>query len=197
MNLTLQQIQKIREGDEGAFTAFFESYYDWVYVRALKVLQNPFDTEEATQDVFLKVWQKIGLYDAAKGSFEGWLATLTFHTAIDIVRKRNRSNAIETVLSERAEEFFPLDAVACEQHHPPQDLIAQETLACIEAALETMTSSKMRLAWILRHLEGYRYKDIAHILQISIGYAKKCVHQAKRFLRSKLQSKLGEPDGKY
>jgi hypothetical protein len=78
----------IASRDEQALAAFYDCYKGLVYSLALQVLGDRNAAEEATLDVFLKVWQQAHEFREERAAAKTWLATIARHHAIDMLRRR-------------------------------------------------------------------------------------------------------------
>lgn len=83
-------IRAVAKGDQHAFSALYDRYAPRVHALTLHILGDPMLAEEVTQDTFLKLWARAGLYRADKGSFNVWLLTIARRTALDRVRLEGR-----------------------------------------------------------------------------------------------------------
>tara|TARA_R110002096_G_scaffold114770_10_gene248835 strand:- start:4912 stop:5508 length:597 start_codon:yes stop_codon:yes gene_type:complete len=89
-----------------SFAKLYSRFAGAIYTTAYKVLNNPTDAEEVTQDVFTQIWEKAALYEPKKGKPLTWAATMARNRAIDRLRAnqrrfklRDRFKAEEDVLS--------------------------------------------------------------------------------------------------
>ena len=177
-----------KEGDEIAFSQLFDKHYSWVYSKAYRMLGNFQDTEEVTQDVFIKVWQKLNKWDTKQGSFQAWLNTVARNTIIDAIRKRERIREAPVSGSPDDDEV-PLIEYEDPRPGPDRQLEAQEAQEILESALQQVTKPNHRIAWILRHLEGYSIAEIARILDRKDGTVKIWIFRCTKELRQILISK--------
>jgi RNA polymerase sigma-70 factor (ECF subfamily) len=69
-----------------------------VYSIALRVLRDPGHSEDIMQDVFFKIWSEPNRFVAGRGSLGAWLAVVTRHRAIDILRRRKPVDTYEDVV---------------------------------------------------------------------------------------------------
>lgn len=76
--------------DQEALLLLYQRYGSPVYSLALRILRDPGQAEEVTQDTFLKVWQRSSQWDPNKGQLSSWLLTIARYTAIDRLRKERR-----------------------------------------------------------------------------------------------------------
>ena len=179
--------QGIRNGDESAFTTFFDRHYGWVYRRALKFLKSHEDAEDAASKVFVKAWQHREKYNAEKGMFMAWFNMLCRNLLIDVKRRKKNAN----------DKCWYGDLQETERHalleHEPDTrksaldvLIAEEQQKRIEDALCRIKRPEHRLAWILHHFEGYTYDKISEIIKRPKGTCKIWVYRCNQLLQGLL-----------
>ena len=179
-----------KAGNDAAFRQLFDKHYKWVYNKAYRMLGNYQDTEEVASDVFVKVWQKLNKnkWDAEKGSFQAWLNMVARNTIIDAIRKRNRIRE-QPLSGSPDEDEQPLSKYEDPYSGPEQELEAVEAQQILESALEQVTKSNHRIAWMLRHLEGYSIAEIARILNRKEGTVKiwifRCTDELRKILVAK------------
>ncbi len=82
-----QAIALVKQGDIQAFTWLMSRYKHMVYTVVHRVLRNALDAEEATQDTFVKVFEKMVDYQGGS-KFSTWLFSIAYRTAISHLRKR-------------------------------------------------------------------------------------------------------------
>src|SRR5580765_4207852 len=83
----LALVQRIKRGDEEAFSEMVERYHARVYSLSFGVLRNAEDAEEATQDAFLTLSRKIGTFDESK-KFFSWFYRVALNAAYSRARRR-------------------------------------------------------------------------------------------------------------
>ncbi len=175
-----------KQGNEVAFNQLFDKHYNWVYSKAYRMLGNREDTEEVVMDIFLKVWQKLDKWDTKQGSFQTWLNTVARNTIIDAIRKRDR---IPKPVIGSNEDELPLNDYEDTRPGPDRQLVAQEAQDILENALLQVTKPNHRIAWMLRHLEGYSIAEIARILNRKEGTVKiwifRCTNELRQILINK------------
>jgi len=167
-----QLIQASAAGDERAFEQLYQHYSRRVYSLCLRLLGNPADAEDVTQEVFLQVHRKLKTFrgDAA---FTTWLYRLTVNAALMHLRK-------SIVRHEQAEEDEQIkiftDQAARERPNRLLDRLA------LERAIQALPPG-YRTVFILHDIEGYEHEEIAHMLGISVGTTKSQLHKARMRLR--------------
>ena len=170
-----------KAGNEEAFRSLFDKHYNWVYSKTYRMLCNHQDTEEISLDIFMKVWQKIGKWDTVQGSFQAWLNVVAKNTIIDAIRKKERIR--EALLSMEDESELPLVEYQDQRPTPEKQVESREAQEILEWALQMVKKPNHRVAWILRHLEGYSIAEISQTLQRKEGTVKiwilRCTEEPK------------------
>ena len=82
-----QLAAQVAQDDEDAFLTLYDRYAGYVYALTMRILRDPNLAEEATQDTFLKIINKIGDYNRTS-PFKAWIFTVAYRTAIDYKRKQ-------------------------------------------------------------------------------------------------------------
>lgn len=88
-------LARIQSGDQLAMASIFRRYSSIVYSVALRVLKDPGEAEDVTQEIFVQIWKNPGAYVAGRGSLGGWLAVVARNRAIDQIRRRHPSDPVE------------------------------------------------------------------------------------------------------
>jgi RNA polymerase sigma-70 factor (ECF subfamily) len=158
------------------------------------------DAEDLTQEVFISVYKSIGgLLDPSQ--FEGWL----FRIALNAFRNHlehgqaKKREGVNVPLpdgyfeGEENEDRLPQGTPeqARYEDDPVQDLIDGERREAVHAAIATLPE-QMRRCVLLRVTYDLTYVEIAPLMAISVNTVKAHLHQARKILAEKLESKLGE-----
>ena len=80
------QITLVARGDAAAFDVIFEQIGPSVFGVVKRVIRDPAQSEEVTQEVLLEVWRTASKFDAGRGSATAWVMTLAHRRAVDRVR---------------------------------------------------------------------------------------------------------------
>lgn len=188
--------KRIQAGDELAFAGIFHELYKPVYNRALEVLKNPCDADEASQDIFIKLWRKKSKWDPSRGTFMGWFLTLAERSIIDAYRSQQRArrymysidkNIVDWIDDEDNDILTTLELVPDRKPDVLSSIIADETMRHIEEAVLSVENRKQRLAWILRHFEGYSPPEISEIIGYPVGTCKIWIHRCQKKIRAVLE----------
>jgi RNA polymerase sigma-70 factor (ECF subfamily) len=143
-------IEACQNGDRVAFRGLFEAYRKRVYATARHILGSDAGAKDAAQQVFLTVWKHLARF-RSEGEFAPWLYRVVVNTCLSERRRLGR-------FADREPEE---GATSAPQEHR---VLARE----VEAALGRL-SPKLRVALVLRHVEGLSYEEIAEVLGCSLG----------------------------
>lgn len=91
-------LESVRTKDQSAMAELFDRYGRMVYSVALRVLKDAGNAEDVMQDVFFQLWEKPRGFLSGRGSLSAWLLVVARNRAIDALRKRRPSDAVEDVV---------------------------------------------------------------------------------------------------
>ena len=163
------------QGDTAAFERVYQEHLPRVYNLARR-MAGPDAAEELTQDVFVRVWQKLALF-RGESSFATWLHRL----AVNVIIERFRT------LGAMRDRFLP-DGEAVLDIAPALPTSHYDLGMDLQAAIEELPPGA-RTVFVLHDVEGYRHEEIAGMLDISTGTSKSQLHRARQTLRGRLMRK--------
>lgn len=177
-------VLRARNGSEEAFTHLVDRYYERIYRVALRIIRNPDDAEEVTQEVFARAVGALDRFDF-RASFYTWLVSIAKNAAFDLIRsQQRRGKHLRAVQTED-----DLADVALAGDGDPVDAVSGGELRDrVTAALERL-SVRDRTLLVLREYEDLQYEEIARVLGCSVGTVESGIHRA----RKRLRALLGEP----
>ena len=150
---------QIADGDREAFAEFYRLTSRRVFGMARRVLVDLELSEDATQEVFLQVWQNAGNFNAATGSPLAWLMTIAHRRAVDKVRSAQAATDREARYGADSQEIDH-DSVSDEVDGL---LEAEAVVRCLKTLTETQQES-VRLAYY----GGLSYREVAERLNSTL-----------------------------
>ncbi|WP_436700812.1 ECF RNA polymerase sigma factor SigK [Nocardioides sp. BYT-33-1] len=156
-------LQRAARGDTAAFATLYDATAARVHGLVLRVVRDPAQAEEVTQEVFLEVWRQASRYDAARGSALAWLMTITHRKAVDRVRSAEAAGRRDATY-EQANRGIEHDVTAEAAH-------ASLEAHRVRAALGQLTDVQ-REAIELAYFGGYTHTEVAALLDLPVGTAK-------------------------
>ena len=194
MDVDPSLVRACQRGEPGALDALITATYADVYALARRMLADPDEAADATQEVFVRVMRSV-LGFRGESKFGTWLHRVTVNVCLTALRRRSRQRATGVVAGDAAfglpDDAFPLadSAPGPEQLAETADLAARS-----EAALAKL-SEDSRAVVVLRDLEGLSTAEVAALLNVSETVVKVRLHRAHARLRAMLTAPqpLGEP----
>ena len=152
-------------------------------------MDDPSETPDVVQEVFLKVFRNIGSF-RGNSSLKTWIYRISFNEAYNHRRWFTRHRKQEVGLEKDDTESLGYQELLPDPGRSAFDLVADsETHALIEEALVGLNPA-FRAAVILRDIEDLSYEEIAEVLQVSLGTVKSRILRGREALKKALASRL-------
>ena len=184
-------VAELKAGSEEAYASLIAQYHQPVYSLVARILTNPDDAPDVTQDVFIKVFRNIGSFHG-QSSLRTWIYRIALHEAYNQRRWWFRHKAQEVTIEAQAgesDESGPRlcwkDALADERQSPFESAAKSELRAHVEEALRQVPEP-FRTVVVLRDLEGLAYEEIAEVLHVRVGTVKSRLMRGRMALRQNL-----------
>lgn len=170
-------IRLVALGDEAAFSELYDAVAPRVFGLVHRVVRDPSQSQEVTQEVFLDIWTQAARFDADRGKAMAWIMVITHRRAVDRVRssQASRDRDLRQGIKEYQESY---------------DDVADTVESTLEAervhrALETLTAAQQE-AIRLAYYGGYTHQEVAQLLDIPVGTAKTRIRDGMIRLRDRL-----------
>lgn len=165
------------------FSAVVESYGTMVYNTCLGILQQAEDAEEATQDTFVKLYQKLDTFEN-RSTVKTWLYRIAVNTALDMQKAMNaksRGGFLKRIFGEKDEpELTTFD-------HPGVVLDRKEDASLLFKAMNKLPENQ-KIAFMLQKLEGLTALEIAPVMEMSPTAVESLLARAKENLKKILSN---------
>jgi RNA polymerase sigma-70 factor (ECF subfamily) len=183
-----QTVRRCMDGDSAAWAELVRAHHKRVYGLCYRFTGSPTDSEDLTQDVFLKIYSNLGSFDTARGSLQVWITTMTRNLLVDNFRRTKNQRATSSLDEgwDQTEELRPVDRLV--GHDPsPHEMAARKELGKMVQEALSHVSVELREAVILRDLQDMDYKEIAQVLQIPEGTVKSRISRGRAELARLLE----------
>jgi len=165
-------VRGAQRGEIEAFERIYRRFSARVHLLCLRFAGDAGRAEELTQDVFVRLWQKIGTF-RWESAFETWLHRTVVNLALSGIRADRRRATWELLTDEFASVAKP-----SRQPHPGRVLDLERAIAALPEGARTV--------FLLHDVEGYQHREIAKLMGLADGTCKAQLHRARRLLREAL-----------
>lgn len=171
-------VRALKEKQVRALGLLYDRHARMVFGVALKVLGNSEDAEDLTQEIFLQLWRRPGVYNPARGALPSYLATLTRSRAIDVLRSRtSKFKGLQ-----RWRQLFFTESPA---ESPLETALGGERAGAVREALSQLPP-RQRDILQLRFYGNCSFSEIARRLDLPLGTVKTRSRQGLIALRTQL-----------
>jgi RNA polymerase sigma-70 factor, ECF subfamily len=177
-----EAIRLAQQGNASAFACIYRLHSRRAYTLCFRMVGNSAEADDLTQDVFLQVFRKIQTF-RGEAAFSTWLHRLAVNVVLMRLRKKKLA---QTSLEEATEPNEEIGKPPKEFGGPDPRLTGLVDRVNINRALGHLPPG-YRLIFILHDIQGYEHKEIAEILDCSVGNSKSQLHKARMRLRQKLR----------
>jgi RNA polymerase sigma-70 factor (ECF subfamily) len=170
-----QLVKRAIDGDRWGREMLYRRHASYLLAIAARLLGNRGDGEEVVQDTFVTAFEQLGTL-REPAALRGWLAQIT----VSLVRRRLRRGRLMRMLGlDRGADDATLAALAAPGTHPDQ----RAELALVDRALGAVNAN-VRIAWMLRQVEGLELAEVASACGCSLATAKRRIAAAETAVRA-------------
>jgi len=164
-------------GDREAFRSLYGLAAPKLYGVALRILANRGDAEEATQEAFVRIWQKAGQFRSGRGSGQGWILAIARNASIDRLRMRRAPTR----------DIADMVDLADPGPGPEASAAAAQDRRRIEGCLGQLPEDRAK-AVRAAYLEGHSYDELARSLGVPLNTVRTWLRRALITLRKCLEA---------
>jgi RNA polymerase sigma-70 factor (ECF subfamily) len=186
-------VAELKAGSEDAYDWLIARYHQSIYSLIYRILNNPADAADTTQEVFLKVFRGMKSFNG-ECSLKTWMYRIAIHEASNQRRWWFRHKSKETSMERQDDDgnsFGLCDTLVDPGDSPLETLAHEEIRARVEGELRQV-SEPYRTTVVLRDIEGLSYEEIAEVLQISLGTVKSRLIRGREALKKRLEGFVQE-----
>lgn len=169
-----QVIERVLAGHRESFHILVTKYSDPLFRHALGMTGSPDVAEDILQVSFIKAYQHLG---EVRGRFDAWLFRILANGCKDWLKNIRRTHV-----------SYEEDDQPSHYATPDEDLDRSQLRDDLDAALRKLPPS-LREAFVMKHVEGRSYEEMAELLRTTVGALKMRVHRAREALQALLEEK--------
>ena len=167
-------IDRVLAGDQDAFSILIGRYSDPLYRHAVGMTGSPDDAADILQNSFIKAYQHLG---EVRGRFDAWVFRIVANGCKDWLKNIRRTHL-----------SYEEDDQPSGYETPEEELDRGELRGDLDSALGLLPPS-LREAFVMKHVEGRSYEEMAELLETSVGALKMRVHRAREALQKLLEER--------
>lgn len=167
------ELARLRAHDKQAWEELIAQYRPGTLALAKRILRNPDDARELTQEAWIKAWQSIEQFRG--GNLQAWIYSIVANRA----KNQLRYLALRHAISLEPEHH------GIEPTGPDQHLDVLQLATVVQQALDEL-DPRFKAVWLLRDLEELSYKEICEVTGTRLGTVQSRIHRARIALRAKL-----------
>ena len=167
-------IDRVLSGEQGAFSLLIARYSDPLYRHAVGMTGSPDDAADILQNSFIKAYQHLA---EVRGRFDAWVFRIVANGCKDWLKNIRRTHL-----------SYEEDDQPSGYENPEEELDRGELRGDLDEALSSLPAS-LREAFVMKHVEGRSYEEMAELLETSVGALKMRVHRAREALQKLLEER--------
>lgn len=189
-------VAELKAGSEDAYSWLIAQFHQPIYSLVYRILDDPCDAADTTQEVFIKIYRGIRHFNA-DSSLKTWIYRIALHEASNRRRWWFRHKGRETSMEagyESEEHIHPIglkDTLVDDSDSPFDSVFHSEVSAKVEAELKNL-QEPYRATVILRDIEELSYEQIAEITETSLGTVKSRLVRGREALKKRLRRYVSE-----
>src|SRR5438128_6308708 len=190
-------VAELKSGSEEAYDWLIAHYHQPVYSFVYRILSDPADAADTTQEVFLKVFRGMKRFNG-ESSLKTWLYRIAIHEASNQrrwwFRHKSKDTPMEPYEDDSGNSFGVGSTLVDAGDSPFEALAHEEIRSRVESELRQV-AEPYRTVVLLRDIEGLSYEEIAEVLQVSLGTVKSRLIRGREALKHRLQPYINEVGG--
>ncbi|HSP57743.1 MAG TPA: sigma-70 family RNA polymerase sigma factor [Halomonas sp.] len=162
------------QGDNKALERLYRASSAHLYAQLLRILRDESAAQDCLQQVFIRIWNAAGQYDASRAKPMTWLSTLTRNVGIDWLRRQKPQDATDSE---------PLLETLTGEHDPEADSMSGQHADHLRDCLDTL-SPPQRQALEMVYFQGLTHSELADTLTQPLGSVKSWIRRGLERLKT-------------
>ena len=187
-------VAELKAGSEEAYAWLIGEFHQPVYSLVYRMVSDPADAPDTTQEVFLKVFRGMKHFHG-QSSIKTWIYRIALHEASNRrrwwFRHKARETSIEPLETDASSSSALKDSLADDAESPFECFAHEEVRTRVEDELRKV-DEPYRTTVILRDLEEMSYEEIAEVTQVSLGTVKSRLTRGRQALKERLTAYVRE-----
>ena len=171
-------IRSVLRGNVNDFEKLVTAYEKNVYSLALRMVGDPEDAADMTQETFIKAYRSLSSF-RGDSKFSSWLYRIASNVCLDFLRSRSRHPQVSlSTVDEDDRATFELPDLS---RNPEEQLMKKLSMEAVRRGLEQLPEQQRQIL-VLRELGGLSYAELAQTLGLEEGTVKSRIFRARKRL---------------
>lgn len=180
-------VAELKAGNEDAYTRLIAIYHTSIHNLVYRILDDPADAPDTTQEVFIKVFRGMGKFNG-ESSLKTWMYRIAIHEASNRRRWFFRHKVQELPIEPTAGEGGMMNHPSLvDRTESPFDHVLRDEMRLRLEQVLTELPEPYRTAVVLRDMEDLSYEEIAEMTETSLGTVKSRLVRGREALRKRLE----------
>ena len=175
-------IASLKSQDQREFNKLVLHLEHKVFNLAAHLLNNKSDAEDATQEVFIIVYQSLPQFKG-NSKISTWIYRIAVNKCKEIIRYKTRNKRFGILIGLNDRTSL---TISSKDQTPEEKLFSDERTNELLSAIESLSETQ-KIAYTMYNMEDFSYKEIAEIMQLSLSSVESLIFRAKKNLKSKLE----------
>ncbi len=193
-------IAELKAGSEEAYCWLITQFQTPIYSLVYRILNDPGDAADTTQEVFLKVFRGMRQFNG-DSSLKTWIYRIAVHEASNRrrwwFRHESKETSIDRDTAEDFSEAVPLKDTLVDEARSPFDNFAQSELRDLLEAELRQVPEPYRTTVVLRDIEELSYEEIAEVMEATLGTVKSRLTRGRSALRKRLEKRMPQVNPEF
>jgi len=191
-----QLVERVQQGDKQAFGLLVTKYQRKLSRLLSRMIRDPAEVEDVVQEAFIKAYRALSSF-RGESAFYTWLYRIGINTAKNyLVSLGRRASSRSDVQSEDAEGFEDAEQLR-DVDTPERLMMSRQVVEAVDEAMDHLPE-ELRMAIVLREIEGLSYEEIAVTMGCPIGTVRSRIFRARDAISERLRPLLDtRPDKRW
>ena len=182
-----QLVQRVQGGDKTAFDVLVLKYQHKIVKLVMRYVQDPSESLDVAQEAFIKAYKALPNF-RGESAFYTWLYRIAINTAKNyLVARKRRPLDYDVDLQDPTQ--YEMQARVSDIATPEGHALGEEVREVVAEAVEKLPED-LRMAIVLREIEGMSYEEIAQAMDCPVGTVRSRIFRAREAIDSRLRPLL-------
>ncbi|UDG83184.1 RNA polymerase sigma factor RpoE [Candidatus Vallotia lariciata] len=187
-------VERIQQGDKASFNLLVAKHHRKIIRLISRLVRDPAEVEDVVQDAFIRAYRALPQF-RGESAFYAWLHRIAVNTAKNYLSTQGRRVPTSTTVDIDGAATFSDTASLKDINTPESVLMSKQIAQTVNTAIAVL-SRELRIAIILREIEGLSYEEIAKMIKCPIGTVRSRIFRARESIAKRLRPLLDPPIGK-